>query len=69
LTWYWRVPTLPLASVCPQYPYWDVRTVRTVIPSGYVWCARPKGTPTVTINVESPEELIDKIAEAEAATP
>jgi hypothetical protein len=50
----------------PQYPHWDIWTVRTVVPSGYVWCARPVGHPVATINVESPEELIAAIAQAEA---
>ena len=55
-----------LASLRPMFPGWDIWTVRTVIPSGYVWCARPAGTEVATINVGSPEELIAAIAEQEA---
>lgn len=34
-------------------------------PSGYTWHARPKGTDIATLNANSPEELVDLLAEAE----
>ena len=55
-----------LAILRPQYPEWDLWTVRLVMPSGYVWCARPKGHPVATINADSPEALIAEIAEQDA---
>ena len=56
-----------LALLRPRYPNWDIWTVRTLIPSGYVWCARPTGTPVATINADSPEALIAEIREQETA--
>jgi hypothetical protein len=56
-----------LAMLRPQYPNWDIWAVRTVIPSGYVWCARPKGHPVATINADSPEQLVAEIREQEHA--
>ncbi len=55
-----------LAILRPNYPKWDLWAVRCW-PNHVVWCARPKGTPTATINAYSPEELIAAIAEQETA--
>ena len=54
-----------LATLRPNYPQWDLWYVPKVYGSP-VWCARPKGTPTATINTDSPESLIIQIAEQEA---
>jgi hypothetical protein len=55
-----------LALLRPKYPDWDIWAVRTVVPSGYVRCARPVGHPVATINADSPENLIKAIREQEA---
>jgi hypothetical protein len=45
-----------LRSIHDQY--WDVWAVsKSPAALGYTWCARPKGTPISTIQVDSPEEL------------
>ena len=55
-----------LAMLRPLYPGWDLWTVRYVYPKPhYTWCARPKGTPVATINVDAPEDLIVAIFIAE----
>ena len=56
-----------LAILRPMYPRWDIWTVRLATVRQTLWCARPMGTPTATINVESPDELIAAIAEQEFA--
>jgi hypothetical protein len=51
-----------LALLRPQYPAWDIWTVRCLYPRPHsTWCARPKGTPTATINADSPEHLVEEI--------
>jgi hypothetical protein len=35
---------------------WDIWYVSRYL-AGYVWCARPKGTPTATINADTVEDL------------
>jgi hypothetical protein len=56
-----------LAMLRPLYPRWDIWTVRIATARQTVWCARPKGTPTATINTHSPEALIAEIREQETA--
>jgi hypothetical protein len=56
-----------LAMLRPLYPEWDIWTVRLTTARQTVWCARPKGTPTATINADGPEALVAKIREQEAA--
>jgi hypothetical protein len=53
-----------LAWLRPLYPEWDLWVVR-MFRRGTIWCARPAGTETATINVGSLEELIAAIAEQE----
>ena len=48
-------------------PRRDIWTARLATARQTVWCARPKGTPTATINVDSPEALVAEIREQEAA--
>lgn len=50
------------------YPNWDIWIVLIYLPRHTAWCARPKGEPVATINVESPEEMIKAIAEAESSS-
>ncbi len=50
----------------PRYPDWDVWVVHAVYGPD-TWCARPKGSPIATINTDSPEHLVEEIAEQEAA--
>jgi hypothetical protein len=46
----------------PQYPEWDIWTVRSIYPRPLTtWCARPKGHPVATVNTDSPEHLIEEI--------
>jgi hypothetical protein len=45
------------------FPGWDVWTVRLATVRQTVWCGRPKGTPVATVNVWSPEELVQAIRE------
>ena len=57
-----------LEQLRPNYPDWDIWTVRSIYPRPLTtWCARPKGAPIATINVDSPESLIEAIAEASRA--
>jgi hypothetical protein len=54
-----------LALLRPVYAdRWDIWYV-LCFPNGYVWCAKPAGTPVATINASSPEELIAAIRRAE----
>jgi len=53
-----------LDQLRPKYPGWDIWIVPILQPPHTVWCARPKGTPVATINVDSPEALIEEIAAA-----
>lgn len=50
----------------PLYPGWDIWVVRCAVMRQTAWCARPKGPPVATINVDSPEELVAAIAEHES---
>ena len=55
-----------LALLRPKYPDWDIWTVRGIYPKPYtIWCAKPAGSPTATINTDSPEHLIEMIREQE----
>ncbi len=55
-----------LAILRPNYPNWDLWVVHA--PYGRdTWCARPKGSPIATVNTDSPEHLVEEIAEQEAA--
>ena len=56
-----------LAMLRPLYPGWDLWAVRYATMRQTAWCARPKGTPVATINVDSPEALVAAIAEQESA--
>ncbi len=55
-----------LALLRPRYPGWDLWVVR-VLYGPDTWCARPKGSPIATINTDSPEHLVEEIAEQEAS--
>jgi hypothetical protein len=44
---------------------WDLWAVRYATMRQTAWCARPKGAPVATINVDSPEALIAEISEQE----
>ncbi len=55
-----------LAILRPLYPRWDIWTVRLATARQTVWCARPTGTSTATINADSPEALIAEIRDQEA---
>ena len=55
-----------LALLRPNYPDWDLWTVKVLIPSHTVWCAKPKGSAVATINADSPESLVAEIAEQES---
>jgi hypothetical protein len=55
-----------LAILRPLYPKWDLWAVRYATMRQTAWCARPKGTPVATINVDSPEELVAAITEHES---
>ncbi len=55
-----------LALLRPHYPDWDIWTVRSIYPKPFMtWCAKPTGSPTATINTDSPEHLIEMIREQE----
>lgn len=54
-----------LAILRPQYPKWDIWTVRITTARQTVWCARPAGHPVATINTDSPERLIEEIRQQE----
>jgi hypothetical protein len=54
-----------LAILRPMYPRCDIWVVRLATARQTVWCARPKGTPTATINADSPEHLVEKIRQQE----
>jgi hypothetical protein len=58
-------PDQQLAWLRPLYPDWELWVVR-MFRRGTIWCARPKGTESATINVSSPEELIAAIADEDA---
>ena len=51
-----------LALLRPNYPDWDIWTVRVLIPPHTIWCAGPKGSPTATINTDPPEHLIELLS-------
>jgi hypothetical protein len=54
-----------LALLKPRYEgRWDIWFVPR-IGQRSTWCAKPAGTPTATINVETPEDLVRAIAEDE----
>jgi hypothetical protein len=53
-----------LAMLRVKYPAWEIWYVRRVYGPD-VWCAKRKGQPVATINTDSPEELVRKIADAE----
>jgi hypothetical protein len=55
-----------LAALRPLFPSWDIWYVPLAV-GGYVWCAKPAGTPTATINADSPEAVITLIGEQESA--
>ncbi len=62
----WTESTLALLRA--EWPTWDIWAVRCLYPKPHnVWCGKPKGAPTATINADSPEALIAEIAEQEAA--
>lgn len=56
-----------LAILRPKYPAWEIWVVRLGCRRGTIWCARPAGTEVATINAETPEELVAKIAEQETS--
>ena len=51
-----------LERLRPHYPDWDLWIVPLYC-GGTTWCAKPKGVRCATINVGSPEELVEAIAE------
>ena len=55
-----------LAILRPNYPGWDFWAVHAVYWPD-TWCARPKGSPIGDVNTDSPEHLVEEIAEQEAA--
>jgi hypothetical protein len=52
-----------LETLKAVYPTWELWIVHVHQPPGVTWCARPVGAPSATINVGSPEELIEAIGE------
>ena len=56
-----------LVMLRPLYPEWDIWAVRYAVMRQTAWCARPKGSPVATINVDSPEALVAAIAKQESA--
>jgi hypothetical protein len=56
-----------LAMLKPKYAgRWDVWIIYNY-PTGVTWCARPVGHPVATINTDSPEHMVEEIAEQERA--
>jgi hypothetical protein len=55
-----------LATLRAYYPGWEIWIVLCYM-APTVWCARPTGHPVATINTDSPERLVEAIAEQEAA--
>jgi hypothetical protein len=53
-----------LAALRPKYPDWEIWFVPRY-PTGQTWCARPVGARLATINVNSPEELVEAIRRQE----
>jgi hypothetical protein len=55
-----------LVTLRPNYPGWDLWIVQRW-PVGETWCARPVGAPAATINVNTPEELVEAIRRQQRA--
>jgi hypothetical protein len=50
----------------PNYAgQWDLWIVHRYRPPGVIWCAKPAGTALGLLHADTPEHLIEYIAEAE----
>ena len=53
-----------LAALRPNYRGWELWIV-PLYPVGQAWCARPVGASVATVNVSTPEELVEEIERQE----